>query len=149
MTHQACLWRLRASIYVLAARHGRLPDVAALSAASKLPPDQVTSALRRLHAERLLVIDPVDARIVMAHPLAGFQSRYRFESGDKCFDAPCAWDVLALPSLLDRAGTVHAFWAEDGQAWQARADAQRLDAPAGVVHFSVTAQGFWDDIGFT
>ena len=73
----------------------------------------------------------------------------------------CAWDALAIPSLLSLDANVFARSAESGESLELTFRSGALDDMdnsdsgddgddgSGVVHFVVPPRRFWDNVGYT
>lgn len=78
----------------------------------------------------------------MAHPFSGVPTRYRASIGDDWWHANCAWDALAILSLLGDGEVT----GPNGRLWHTfRGEV----SPDGIVHLVVPARSFWDDVEFT
>ena len=145
-------YALRGEVYRFIAARGAMPSVAQLAAARGEDAARVRAALRRLHQAHLLVLrtpEAADAELRMAHPFAAVRTGYWVQAGGLRYDANCAWDTLAIPSLLGVDATMHATWADDGAPWEGSVQGGAPTLPSGVVHFAVAPAEFWADIGFT
>lgn len=93
----------------------------------------------------MIALLPGTKRVWMAHPFSGIDTGYRAHVDGRSWLANCAWDALAIVSLLGdgigratgRDGIVD-WHIEGGQV-----------SPNGLVHLLVPARRFWNDIGFT
>lgn len=132
---------IRALVYVLFWEGARRVDARALAERSGRPKGSVADALTRLTAEHRLALT-AEGDVWMAHPFSGVETGYRSVIGDRSWFANCAWDALAILSLLGdgRAEGPH------GLVWEVR---DGTVEPDGVVHLLVPAAHFWDDVGFT
>ena len=132
---------VRARIYTLLAGGARRVDAAVLTAGFGWDTDEVTSALQSLAEEHRIALTE-DGEVWMAHPFSGIPTPYRAVIGDRSWNANCAWDALAILSLLG-----------DGEArcpgdlvWTVTGGTV---SPEGLIHLLVPARLFWEDIGFT
>jgi hypothetical protein len=69
--------------------------------------------------------------------------------GDRKYYGNCIWDALGIVSMLGGEGTVIARCLDCQEHVTLQVEDRRLDESDGVVHFSVPARHWWDDIIFT
>ncbi len=83
---------------------------------------------------------------------------FRVETSDITYWGNCAWDAVAIPSLLSLDANVFARSAESGEsieltfrsgALDNRDSGDGGDDGDGVVHFVVPPRRFWDNVGYT
>jgi hypothetical protein len=103
----------------------------------------VVSSFGRLAGEHRLALLPGTNRVWMAHPFSGVETGHKAIVGAGSWNANCAWDSLALLSLI---GDGTAVAPDDQPTWTVSSG---VVEPAGYVHLMVPARRFWDDIGFT
>src|SRR4051794_8889992 len=141
---------LRVLLYDVFARTGTPPARAHLAAQLGLDEADVAAGLRRLAAERHVVLD-ADERIIMAHPFSAVPLGFSAMGARTLWWGGCAWDSFALPHLLP--------W-EDRVLVATRCPACRrplafdvgTDTPPEgneVAHFLVPAARMWDDVVHT
>jgi len=133
---------VRAAVYTLLRDGVRRVDAKVLSQRSSWSRTEVASALEALQREHRLALSE-DGAIWMAHPFSGVETGYRAVIGDRWWHANCAWDSLAILALLGDGDAT----GPDGLVWHV--DDGEVDSRGGVIHLTVPAREFWDDIGFT
>jgi hypothetical protein len=109
----------------------------------------VLQSMSRLQNAHLLVLAPGSARVWMAHPFSAVPTAYGVTVERRRYWANCAWDYLALPSLIGATGAQSARCAQSGEVIEATFAAGRFAAGAGVVHFAVAPKRFWENVAFT
>ena len=122
------------------------PGPGDIAAETDLDQDEVIVGLHRLGNEHRLVIDDAH-RVLMAHPFSGIATGYRAVIKPRSWYGNCAWDALAILSMLGDGeaimtsplgkGDLH-FRVIDGTV-----------TPFGLVHLVVPPRNFWADIEFT
>lgn len=133
--------KVRSQVYRLLAGGAIEVDAGSIAISRGWEIGEVEAALDRLgQAHRLVLVDGTH-KIQMAHPFSGVETGYTAVIGERSWNANCAWDALAVLSLLGD-GEAHG----DGLVWKIDDGAV---SPSGVIHFLVPAKDFWDDIGFT
>jgi Alkylmercury lyase len=138
--------QLRVTVYRHFATEGRAPGTATLAAELGLAEAAVTEGLKRLAAQRHLVLR--DGAIVMAHPFAAIPLGFSAMGASVLWWGGCAWDAFALPHLVPQQAPV--LVATDCPGCE-RALAWRVDRdspPEGdeVAHFLVPVAHMWDDV---
>ncbi|MEU4832029.1 organomercurial lyase [Streptosporangium sp. NPDC023615] len=140
---------VRLAVYTGFARTGRAPGVPDLAAGTSLAPDLVRQALRRLHENRDIVLDPRDGgRVVMAHPFSAVPLGFSVMGARTLWWGGCAWDSFAVPHLLtgepDVLVATRCPACDTPHAWVVGRDAP----PRGgqVAHFLVPVRRAWDDV---
>lgn len=137
---------VRAEAYRLLILSGSGPTVGELAASLSLPEDDVAGALRGLQDGHLLAISPDGSRVSMAHPFSGVPTGYEAAVGERRWHANCAWDALAILSLLGDGEALVPSGVGGTLRWSVSGG---VVTPGGVIHMRVPARNFWDDIGFT
>jgi hypothetical protein len=133
---------IRATIYSLFAAGSDRVDVGNVASAGDWGESDVALSFQSLADEHRIALVEDGNRVWMAHPFSGVPTAYRAVSGERSWFANCAWDSLAILSMLGDGEAV----GEGGLVWKVR---QGVVAPDGLVRLVVPARHFWDDIGFT
>jgi hypothetical protein len=92
---------VRHRVYAALVASARAPTAASLAQLLSVKRNDVRAALERLHDAHALVLDAATREVRMALPFANAPTAYRVETGDRAWDANCAWDALAMVRLLD------------------------------------------------
>ena len=103
--------------------------------------------LQRLDDRRYIVLGG-DGEIAMALPFAARPTGHRVVAGTRRWWANCAWDALAIPAALATDAAIEARWLDDDEPVDLRiANGQPVgDAVDGLIHFTIPARHWWDDI---
>jgi hypothetical protein len=131
-------------------RRGRPPLVAALADDLSVTPDQVTTCLETLAAQRHLALG-ADGEITMAHPFSAVPLGFSVMGHDTLWWGGCAWDSFALPHLLPAQGPLVVATTcpacDTAHAWYVH----NQEAPPGgqIAHFLVPTAHMWDDVVYT
>jgi len=133
--------RVRSTIYELLVDQERDLSASIVAEAGGWVESDVAASFRSLAADHRLVLAP-DGRVRMAHPFSGVPTEYRASIADAWWYANCAWDALAVLSLLGDGEVT----GPAGLVWRVR---DGRVSPDGFVHLVVPARAFWDDVGFT
>jgi hypothetical protein len=141
---------VRVDIYRHFIATARAPTVGEVAAHLRQNEDAIRAAFVRLADAHALVLKPNSETIWMAHPFSAVATQHVVRTPDREYFANCAWDALAIPTFLgtEAESTTPCADCQEPISWKVSADG-RLSGDDAVVHFSVPARQFWDDIGFT
>lgn len=114
-----------------------------------MPADDVRTSLERLAAGRMLVLKLATHEIWMANPLSAVPTSFRVTTPRGSWWGNCIWDALGIPAMLDTAATIETACPDCEAPRTRHVRDGSLVAAGGVVHFSVPAAHWWDDIGHT
>ena len=106
-------------------------------------------SLRRLAADRLLVLAPGTPYVWMANPLSAIPTPFGVEAGGRSYFGNCIWDALGVLAMVGDAGTVRTWCPCCGERLAVEVAGDRLVDGEGVVHFERPAARWWEDIGAT
>ena len=106
-------------------------------------------ALRRLHDEHALVLEPDQAEIRMANPFSPVPTPHRVEAGGRSWYGNCAWDAFGIPAALHVDGHVSSSCPDCGEPIEIEIRNERPIPDTYVFHVAVPAAHWWDDIVFT
>ena len=70
--------------------------------------DEVQKAYRRLHNAHAIFLDPGTDRIRLLNPFSNVPTPFQVRIGDITYYANCAWDMLAIPAMIDRDAMISA-----------------------------------------
>lgn len=150
MTQEALREQVRLAVLEIAVETGQVPDAEAVAARLAAVPRDVVAAFAELAEAHVYVLDPADpTRLQMANPFSGMPTAFRVAARDREYYGNCIWDALGIVSLLGGTGTVTTACPDCGEELRIEVAGGELMRTQGVVHFSVPAQRWWDDIAFT
>jgi len=136
-------------VYRSTAASGRVPAAAEVAARHALTLEQLRGTYARIAARRLLVLEPDGLTIRMAPPFSGVPTQHRVRVDGTEYFANCAWDALAIPAALHRAGEVRSRCEQSGEPLVLPVG---VDGPAPsdwLFHCEVPAARWWTDIVYT
>ena len=126
---------------------GTVPSAAEIATQLALPEPAVGQAFRTLAETHVYVLAPGDpTRIRMANPFSAVPTTFAVSAGGRSYFGNCVWDALGIVSLLGGEGAVETSCPDCGETLQLRVSDRRLVEAEGIVHFSVPARHWWDDI---
>jgi DNA-binding GntR family transcriptional regulator len=140
---------LRRQIYEVALHRGSPPLVAELAQAADATAAIVRDALARLAAARIVVLQPVSGEILMAPPFSSVPTSFLVRTARHTAFANCAWDALGISAMMRVAAHIDSACGCCGERLTVET---RMDGPpagTSIIHFSVPARQWWDDIVFT
>ena len=139
---------VRVEVYRLFVELGRAPVPAEIAHALDLRHDAVEDALRRLAAEHALVLAPGTPYIWMANPFSAIPTPFSVEADGRTFFGNCIWDAMGVVAMLGGTGTVRTWCPGCLERMEVAVSDGHLTSADGIVHYSVPAAHWWDDIGF-
>ena len=132
---------LRNRIYAQLVELGRVPAIAETGAEPE--------ALRRLHDEHALVLEPDGSALRMLSPFSGVPTPYRVRAAGREWFANCVWDAFGIPAALGVDGHVSGTCLDCGGHLEVEVAAGRPEPADLVAHFLLPARRWWEDIVFT
>lgn len=152
-------------------RSARGPTVAELATELELSTDGARESLHRLAANHVVVLRPATDDVWMAMPFSAIPTPFRVEAQSGGIGAiaswwgNCAWDALGIAAAVRGTQSpreyspirISATCPDCEASLTVRVEPRpgspepcvTAEPPHPVVHFSVPARHWWDDIGFT
>ena len=110
----------------------------------------VMASLDRLAQAHLLVLKPGTHDVWMANPLSSVPTSFRVATAQGSWWGNCIWDSLGIAAMLDTSAAIATRCPDCDEPQALLVSAGSLTAESdSVVHFSVSARHWWDDIGYT
>ena len=132
---------LRNRIYATFVETGRAP------AAKDVGGDE--DALRRLHDQHALVLEPGGSEIRMLNPFSNVPTPYRVAAVGRSWYGNCVWDAFGIPFALGADGHVETICSDCGEPLAVDIVDGRPVPDDLVAHILLPARRWWDDIVFT
>jgi hypothetical protein len=139
---------IRLAIYRLFVEAGHAPVPATIASSINATSAEVEAGLQRLHDDHMIVLAPGTPYIWMANPFSALPTPYTVSVGDKTFWGNCIWDSLGIVAILGSDGTVTAPCPDCSEELRVEIRSGTLVPAEHIVHFTVPARHWWDDIGF-
>lgn len=142
----------RLCVYEHFVRAGTAPSLDEIAHALSCTTGEVEASLTRLELEyHALTLAPTTKTLWMAHPFSAVPTPFRVETDAVAYWANCAWDAVAIPSMLGVDARVHARCAESGSTMDLVFRNGVLDRSSedGIVHFVVPPRAFWNNVAYT
>jgi hypothetical protein len=144
------LVRVRLAVLEQTIASGQVPTAGEIAAELDLPLEMVQEAYGKLGESHVFVCEPGDpSRLRMANPFSPVPTAFRVSARGGSYYGNCVWDSLGIVSLLGGEGTVETSCPDCSEPLSLRVTGGKLVEADGVVHFSVPARHWWDDIVFT
>src|SRR5262245_17524202 len=141
--------RVKLAVYRHFAEVGQAPSPEAVAERALADVSEVLAAYSRLRTQRVLVLAPDGASIVMAPPFSGVPTPHVVTSGEIRYFANCAWDALGILAALHRRGEVESRCEQSGEPLRLRVGVDGPEPSSWLFHSLVPAAKWWDDIVFT
>ena len=139
---------VRLAVYDFFAAHGRPPVAAEIAPEVSVRTNEVEDAYRRLADAHVLVLAPGTPYIWMANPFSALPTPFVVTTGGRKWWGNCIWDALGILATLGTDGNVRTSCPDCGDEIELEVRDGELVAGDGLVHYSVPAARWWDDIGF-
>ena len=124
-----------------------VPTAAETASSLRISNELVVDAYRRLSDGHVYVLEPSDpTRLRMANPFSAVPTAFQVEASGKSYYANCVWDGLGVIALMGGSGQLKSDCPDCGEALTLVVSDRRLVNGNGIVHFSVPAAHWWDDI---
>ena len=139
---------VRLHVFHQTAEQASAPTPEEMAAALGRPRLEVEESLRRLAANRLLVLAPGTTNIWMAPPFCAVPTDFRVNTLDRAYWGICIWDALGIPAALHADATITARCGDCGDELDLEVREGQLVRGEGIVHFAVPAIRWWENIAF-
>ena len=144
------LVRVRIAVLERTIASGQVPTAGEIAAELDLPLAMVQEAYAKLGEGHVFVCEPDDpSRLRMASPFSAVPTAFKVSARGGSYYGNCVWDSLGIVSLLGGEGVVETSCPDCSEPLSLRVTGGKLVESDSVVHFSVPARRWWDDIVFT
>jgi hypothetical protein len=138
---------VRLHVIRTAMERSTVPTARETASSLRISPDQAIEAYRILAESHVYVLEPGDpTRLRMANPFSAVTTAYQVEASGKRYYGNCVWDGLGIVALMGGTGCLKTACSDCGEALTVTVSDGILAGAEGVVHFSVPAAHWWDDI---
>jgi hypothetical protein len=147
LIEDAFVQQVRLQVLDVAERSGQVPDAVAVAERLGRSAADVADAFRQLGEAHVYVVEPGDPkRLRMANPFSAVPTPVHVEVANRQYFGNCVWDALGIVSLLGGDGRVRTICPDCQEPLQLEVALHRLVRSQGIVHFSIPARNWWDDI---
>ena len=138
---------LRRLVYDKLIGGGTVPSISALVSATKASDKNVRDALSRLSDAHMFVLQR-NGEILMANPFSAVPTPFLVSIGQSSWYGNCIWDAMGVAVMLHGKARIETSCGCCGTAMTLLAPDDCTDDDERVVHFSLPAVRWWDDIVF-
>ena len=140
---------IRHAINKHAVETGRAPTLRSLSAMLKCPADEVERGLLGLAKSHGVVLHPNSTRIWLAHPFSFSPTAFWVTSGRGAWWGNCAWCSLGIAAMIDCDSRIVTRSGGEAAALEVHVRDRTVLESDVLVHFSVPARKWWDNVHYT
>jgi hypothetical protein len=142
---------VRAHVYDRLITAGRMPLAGEIARDLGLPLEDVRAAFLRMKDSRILVLQEGDEEILMANPFSAVPTAFVVEIGGKQWWGNCIWDAMGVAAMVKGDARISTGCGDcnDAMVLQVQNGLLGAEHGEGIVHFSVPAKRWWDNIKFT
>jgi hypothetical protein len=142
---------VRQHIYDEIIERGSVPGAARLADALGRSIDEVRDSFLRMKEGHILVLQEGDGEILMANPFSAVPTPFLVKAGERSWWGNCIWDAMGIAAMVRSDAHVITGCGDCNDAMQVQIEggAARTEGGEGIVHFSVPARRWWDNIKFT
>lgn len=140
---------VRAEIYRHFVDAGVAPTYLDIAQAVHVDPADALAAFRRLADDHVIVLAPGSTYIWMANPFSAMPTDFTVRAGGRQWWGNCIWDALGIVALLGEDAEVSTSCPDCGESLTVSVVDGRVGHDHRVVHYSIPAARWWDDIGAT
>lgn len=143
--------QVRIYVYDQLISDGKMPLAAEVARYLGLALDEVRAAYRRMKDAHILVLQEGDEEILMANPFSAVPTPFLVEIGAHSWWGNCIWDAMGIAAMVKQDARISTGCGDcnDAMVLLVQGDSLRLQHGDGIIHFSVPAKRWWDNIKFT
>lgn len=142
-------WEVRAFVYRFFIENQRPPTDTETAEQFNLDQEAAQEAYLRLHQRHQFFLQPGTRQILIANPLSATPTPYQVMIQGQKLWATCAWDSLGIPAMCQADALIEARDVLSGETIHYHIRNGQLESPNYVVHFSLAARHWYDDLVHT
>lgn len=130
---------------------GRIPLAAEVAEQLGWDLEEVRAAFQRLKDARILVLQEGDEEILMANPFSAVPTSFLVETDTRSWWGNCIWDAMGIAAMVKEDARISTGCGDcnDSMVLLVSEGSLRLEHGEGIIHFSVPARKWWDNVKFT
>ena len=128
---------------------GAAPRVEEMSEKWGKSVEEINTAFERLQENHALVLAPGTSNIWMIHPFSAVPTHHIVHTKERAYWANCGWDLLGVPVVTVIDSTIHVSCEHCEEKIEIEIRDGEIVKGDAVVHFTVPARRFWDNVGYT
>lgn len=142
---------VRTYVYNTLISGGKMPLAAEVARHLGLGPDEVRASYRRMKEAHVLVLQEGDDEILMANPFSAVPTPFLVEAGGHSWWGNCVWDAIGIAAMVKGDARISTACGDcnDAMVLLVQNGSLRLEHGEGIIHFSVPARRWWENIKFT
>ena len=142
---------VRRYVYEEIIARATVPGAAYVARGMGLALDDAVASFRRMQDAHILVLQEDSAKIMMAPPFSSVPTPFVVDIGERSWWGNCIWDGMGIAAMVrgDAAITTGCGDCNDAIIVQIEGGEARLAAGDAIIHFSIPARRWWDNIKFT
>lgn len=140
---------IRYTVFQHFIQHGVAPSAQELGVQLGASEQEMQAAYKRLEAGHALVLAPSTYNIWMMHPFSSVPTHHIVHTDERDYWANCGWDLLGVPVVVGMDAVSHIECEHCQEQIEIVVKDGKLTAGDVVVHFTVPARRFWDNVGYT
>ena len=143
--------QVRTFIYDRLISGGKMPTSADIATHIGISRDDVQASFLRMKDGHVLVLQHGDQEILMANPFSAVPTPFLVEIGTHSWWGNCIWDALGIAAMVKANARITTSCGDcnDAMVLLVENGSLRLEQGEGIIHFSVPAKHWWDNIKFT
>ena len=139
---------VRRHVYDGVMQSGMIPTASEVASIMGSTEADVKAAFRRLAEGRVLVLQE-NGEVLMANPFSAVPTSFLVEAGGRSYWGNCIWDSLGVPAMLNEDARITTGCGDCNDGMIVSVNNGSLAGGEGIIHFSVPAARWWDNIKFT
>lgn len=139
---------IRLDVYQYFVATGHAPSKVEVARRLGASLERVAAGFKRLGEGKALVLQPDSGEVLMAEPFSAVPTAFEVESGTMRWWGNCIWDALGIPAMLGQDFRIHTSCGDCGEAMHLEVEGGKLLPASGLVHYSVPAHRWWQDVVF-
>lgn len=141
--------RVRAYIFNELIATSRAPTAEQTAASLHVAAREASDAYRRLADGHILILQS-NGDIMAANPYAAVPTPFRVEIAGRSWNAICIWDALGIAANMKQDAVIHCTCGDCGDYIRLEISTGHLTKDStGVIHISVPAKHWWQNIVFS
>jgi hypothetical protein len=144
-------FEVRRHIYDELIKRKAMPSATQLAEGMGLPVDEVRDSFKRMKEAHVLVLQEGDGEILMANPFSAVPTPFIVRAGERSWWGNCIWDAMGIAAMVRKDAIITTGCGDCNDAMEVRIEGGSVSVTGdeGIVHFSVPAARWWDNIKFT
>ena len=140
--------RVRKLVYEELIERCTMPSAPRLAEQLGQTVDYVRNSFIRMKEAHILVLQEGDGEILMANPFSAVPTPFIVQIGERSWWGNCIWDAMGIAAMVGEDAVIITGCGDCSDAMEVRVEGGSVRGE-GIVHFSVPASKWWDNIKFT